>query len=71
MLGDWPLERPADWVEFLNEPQSQAELEAIRRSVNRGCPFGDDQWQEQVVEDLGLQQTLRPRGRPRKTTVTS
>jgi putative transposase len=69
MLTAGPVARPADWVDFVNEPQNQAELEAIRRSVNRGCPFGDDDWQKEVVEDLSLQQTLRPRGRPRKPVV--
>jgi putative transposase len=67
ILSDWPVPRPADWLNFVNEPQTQAELEALRRSVNRGCPFGDDEWQKQVVTDLGLEATLRPRGRPPKS----
>jgi putative transposase len=71
MLADWPVERPADWVEFVNEPQTSEELEALRRSVNRGCPFGDDRWQQATVEQLGLQWTLRPRGRPRKAAAGS
>ena len=50
MLSNWPVERPADWVEFVNEPQTVEELEALRRSVNRGCPFGDDQWRDQMVK---------------------
>lgn len=66
MLSPWPVERPADWTQFVNEPQSATELEALRRSVNRGRPFGDDNWQWEVVEDLGLEQTIRPRGRPAK-----
>jgi putative transposase len=66
MLSEWPVDRPMDWVNFVNEPQSQSELEALRRSVNHGCPFGDEDWQKEVAEDLGLQSTLRPRGRPRK-----
>jgi putative transposase len=67
ILSDWPVPRPADWLEFVNEPQTQAELDALRRSVNRGCPFGEDDWQKQVVADLGLESTMRPRGRPRKS----
>ena len=51
---------------FVNEPQGKEELETIRRSVNRGCPFGDEPWVQQEAEDLDLQQTLRPRGRPAK-----
>ena len=71
MLSDWPVDRPADWTDFVNEPQSQSELGALRRSVNRGCPFGDEDWQKEVAEDLGLQSTLHPRGRPRKVTIES
>jgi putative transposase len=69
MLADWPAERPGDWLNFVNEPQTAAELEAIRQSVNRGCPFGGDDWQREVVERMGLQATLRSRGRPRNTVA--
>lgn len=67
ILSDWPVERPADWKEFVNEPHSAEELDALRRSANRGCPFGDDDWQKAMVQELGLEWTVRPRGRPRKT----
>jgi hypothetical protein len=57
---------PADWLEFVNDPQSTEELEPIRRSVNWGCPFADDQWREQTVRELGLESTMRDPGRPRR-----
>lgn len=69
MLSDWPIDRPTDWVEFVNEPHGRDEREALRRSVNRGCPFGDEAWQKRMVEELELEQTMRPRGRPRKAAV--
>ncbi|MGA2498132.1 MAG: transposase, partial [Tepidisphaeraceae bacterium] len=69
MLADWPAERPGDWLDFVNEPQTAAELEALRQSVNRGCTFGGDDWQRELVERMGLQATLRPRGRPRNTAT--
>ena len=59
----------ADWAAFVNEPQTADELASIRRSVNRGCPFGDEDWRKQVVDDLGLHATLRGRGRPGKVTA--
>ena len=68
LLAEWPVERPSDWLAFVNEPQSAAELEALRRSVNRGCPFGGDDWQAETVKELGLEHTLRNPGRPRKET---
>ena len=64
-LAEWPVARPADWVEFVNEPHGEGELEALRRSVNRGCPFGDD-WQAETVKELGLEHTMREPGRPKK-----
>ncbi len=42
------------------------ELSALRRSLNRGYPFGEAFWSDRIVRRLGLQSTLRPRGRPKK-----
>ena len=41
---------------------------ALRRSVERGTPFGSEHWVVKTATELGLQSTLRPRGRPRKKT---
>lgn len=69
MLSDWPVERPSDWVEFVNEPQTAEELKALPRSVNRGCPFGEDQWREEMVREFGLESTMRERGRPSRRNM--
>ena len=66
VLSDWPLRRPNDWLSFVNEPQTEAELRALRRCVNRGCPFGDSNWVNATAKTLGLNSTLRQRGRPKK-----
>ena len=66
LLDEWPLPEPTDWPRLVNQPQTEAELEAIRRCVRRGSPCGSIAWAEQTAEQLGLQSTLRPRGRPRK-----
>ena len=44
LLSDWPVPRPRSWVQYVNQPQSAAELEAIRRSVARGQPYGGEDW---------------------------
>jgi len=67
-LGEWPLSRPRRWLELVNEPQSDAELEALRRCVLKGQPFGSANWIEQTAKQLGLESTLRSRGRPRRST---
>jgi putative transposase len=66
MLAAWPVPRPRRWVEWVNEPQTEAELAAVRRSILRGSPLGDSTWAERATTALGLESTLRPRGRPRK-----
>ena len=45
LLSDWPLPRPRDWMKTVNQAQSDAEMTALRRSVQRGTPFGSSQWQ--------------------------
>ena len=64
LLAAWPLRRLANWVEEVNAPQTEAELLALRRSANRGCPFGDSSWSERMVRRLGLESTLRPMAVP-------
>ena len=66
LLAAWPLPRRARWCEYVNAPQTEAELAALRRCVERGCPFGGDAWRDQMVRRLGLETTLRPRGRPKR-----
>jgi putative transposase len=65
-LSPWPLPLPEDWLDYVNAPQTEDELEALRRSVQRVCPYGSPPWQKRMATRLGLGHTLRPRGRPRK-----
>jgi putative transposase len=65
-LCDWPVAFPANWVATVNAVQSEAELVALRRSVARGAPFGEERWCQRIAKRLGLESSLRPRGRPTK-----
>ncbi len=65
-LSAWPLERPRRWLNLVNSAQTEAEVKALRHALKRGCPFGEASWSEKMVQRLGLEMTLRPRGRPRK-----
>ena len=67
LLSPWPVACPRDWRRLVNEPQTEAEVDAIRRCVARGQPYGDAEWTEQTARDLGLESTLRAPHRPRKT----
>ncbi|MGH9782904.1 MAG: transposase [Terriglobia bacterium] len=64
-LSEWPVERPRNWLARVNEPETAAELEALRTSVHRGRPFGSEPWVGRMAKRLGLEATLRPRGRPK------
>jgi putative transposase len=35
LLCNWPLPQPSDWAEYVNLPQSEAELEDIRRALQQ------------------------------------
>ena len=66
LLATWPRPRKASWVEHVNAPQTEAELAAVRSSVQRGSPFGNDAWTERTIRRLGLESTIRAQGRPKK-----
>lgn len=66
LLDDGPTDLPRDWAARVNAPLTPEELKALRNSAQRGAPFGSGKWTARVVERMGLQHTLRPRGRPRK-----
>src|SRR5438270_1239281 len=66
LLADWPVPRPRDWVEAVNRPPAEAEARRVKESLERSRPLGDDAWTARTAAKLGLDWTLRPRGRPPK-----
>ena len=66
LLSSWPVRRPPGWVEQVDTPLTERELEAIRTSVRRGRPYGEKSWTEATCERAGLWSTVRPIGRPPK-----
>ena len=67
ILGPWPVAKPRQWTKLVEEPQHETEVNALRKCIARGQPFGSDSWVTSTASELGLEFTLRPRGRPRKT----
>ena len=53
-------------MRFVNAEKRLDEDEALQGSLRRGTPFGVEGWVHPTVERLGLEITLRPRGRPKK-----
>lgn len=68
-LSDWPETPPRNWVQRVNRPETDQELEALHASLRRGRPFGAESWQKRTARRLGLQSTFRPRGRPKKSSM--
>jgi hypothetical protein len=56
-----------NWLERVNrDDEVQEELESLRRSVQRGRPFGPPEWQKEIAKRLGPESAYWPTGRPRK-----
>jgi putative transposase len=66
----WPLARPLPcgpgWSEHVNQPQTEGEFEAIQRAICRGASLDSPTWVEATARRLGLESTLRSRGRPKQ-----
>lgn len=63
-VAKWPIPRPSNWIEFVNTPQTDAELDALRDAIRRNHPVGSPSWAAAVAPFVGL--TLRRRGGQRK-----
>jgi len=65
LLSKWPIPRLPGWVDRVNQAFGEKELQALRRSVQRGTPLGDEGWVKSIAHRLHLESTIRVRGRPR------
>jgi putative transposase len=65
VLCEWPIDVRRDWNRWVNQPQTEKEVEAIRTAIRRSRPFGDEAWMLKTAKELRLDYTLRPRGRPK------
>ena len=71
LLSTWPVKRPANWATRVNTPLNAKELDRVRVSLERGRPYGGDEWVARMVKELGLEHTVRPEGRPRKVSQSA
>ena len=70
-LAASPVTLPANWTDYVNAAQTAAELESVRAAMARQAPFGEESWCRETASDFGIEQSLAPRGRPRKSIVTA
>jgi putative transposase len=67
-LSEWPVPVPANWLDIVNEPMNDAQLNAVRNAVALGWPYGDAEWTREMAETFALKRALRTVGRPRKSS---
>ena len=44
MLSPWPTPEPSGYLQWLNQPQGEEEIERIREAIRRGRPYGSEKW---------------------------
>lgn len=65
-LSPSPIQLPSNWLDIVERVQSEAEIAALQLSITRGKPYGSMNWTRIAAKRLGLESTVRPRGRPYK-----
>lgn len=63
-----PVDGQAEWGVALDEPLPVQQLKVVNECVNRQRPFGASWWQVEIARRLGLESTIRARGRPKSET---
>ena len=63
-----PVKLPAAWNKHVNIIPNEATDAALQNCINRGCPYGGKTWTNTISQMLGLESTLKPKGRPKKSS---
>ena len=66
LLANLPIELPNNYLGWVNEKEGKTNLLSLRQSVNKGTPFGGEEWISQTVDLYNLDATLRKPGRQKK-----
>jgi putative transposase len=66
LLHSPPLALPANWLDWVNAPQTSDELAALRACVDHQRPYGNEQWSAGERERWAPRVAKRQRGRPRR-----
>ena len=65
-ISKWPIEKPDDYLGYVNECISKKELESLKHCESKGLPYGNKKWVEKIIKKNNLEITARKVGRPRK-----
>jgi putative transposase len=67
-ISDGPVELPDNWSILVDILPWENDLVKIEHCIRRGTPLGQDDWIQQTAKRLFLTSTLKPRGRPKKSS---
>ncbi len=67
LFDESPVDLPRGYRSWINTPEKQDDLKALRYAVNKGLPYGGSHWVDAMVEKYGLEATRRHAGRPKKS----
>jgi putative transposase len=65
-LDPGPAPRGEGWIEDVNAVMTESESVSIREAIRRDRPLGSELWMRETAGTLGLESSLRERGRPRR-----
>ena len=68
-LSNGPISLPKRW-RLLVDRLSNVPVAEVETCVQRGRPFGSDNWIVKIAKKLSLESSLHPRGRPKKQENT-
>jgi putative transposase len=69
LLTARPVDRPATWVAWVNQAESEQELESLRNSVQHGRPFGTRNGRSGSPNAWAWNRRIAPRDVPRKLSA--
>jgi len=60
LLDEWPINVPRDYIDLVNIPQINTELESLRYSLNKGKPYGSESWVNRMMRYLQKKNNFIP-----------
>lgn len=66
LLAKCPIDVPDNYLDLINTPQEDSELESLRQCVNKSKPYGAEGWINKIINKFNLKSTQRNPGRPKK-----
>lgn len=67
LISESPVPLPRTYRAWVNTPDKEDDLTALRHAINKGVPYGQDRWVDAIVNKYHLEATQRGAGRPKKS----